>query len=118
MENIQAEAQRKNGGFRHTFTAEQRKREEGVPVGVLNVGNTCYFNSLLQVYFSVPELVKKVLEFEVPADTKEDSMKFISELQLVFAKMIKGNQKFVDPSGILDNLKDSFGDSIKFAAGE
>ena len=26
---------------------EQRRREESVPVGLKNIGNTCYFNSIL-----------------------------------------------------------------------
>jgi len=39
------------------LNAEQRLREEGTPVGLKNVGNTCYLNSILQVYFNLPEFV-------------------------------------------------------------
>lgn len=37
--------------------ADQRLREDNQPAGLRNIGNTCYFNSLLQVYYSIPEFV-------------------------------------------------------------
>ena len=43
---------------------EQRRREEMVPVGLKNIGNTCYFNSILQVYFNMPEFVNAIFKFE------------------------------------------------------
>lgn len=42
---------------------EQRKREEGIPCGLKNIGNTCYFNSILQVYYNIPDFVKAILQF-------------------------------------------------------
>ena len=44
-------------------------------------------------------------------------MKFIEHLQMMFARMIKSNQKFVDPTDVLGNMTDSFGETIKFADG-
>ena len=41
----------------------QRKREEGVPCGIKNIGNTCYLNSLLQSYYNLPNFVKAIMEF-------------------------------------------------------
>ena len=43
---------------------EQRKREETTPAGLQNIGNTCYFNSILQVYYHIPAFVQTILEFQ------------------------------------------------------
>merc|ERR1711968_311517 len=39
----------------------QRQRAEGMCVGLRNIGNTCYVNSLLQTYFLLPTLRDTVL---------------------------------------------------------
>lgn len=41
----------------------ERMRVAGIPAGLKNVGNTCYFNSLLQTYFRIPRFVEAVLKF-------------------------------------------------------
>lgn len=44
--------------------AEDRKREDGTPCGLKNIGNTCYFNSILQVYYNIPAFVESVFNFK------------------------------------------------------
>jgi ubiquitin C-terminal hydrolase len=42
---------------------DQRQRVESeLPVGLKNVGNTCYFNSLLQAIFMLPNISQKVIQ--------------------------------------------------------
>ena len=39
-----------------------RERHSGTPVGIKNIGNTCYFNALIQIYFhfnKFPEVILK-----------------------------------------------------------
>ena len=43
---------------------DQRVREKDQPTGLRNIGNTCYFNSLLQVYYTLPNFVSKILNFQ------------------------------------------------------
>ncbi len=44
-------------------------RAVGVPGGLENVGNTCYFASLVQMYFRLrPSFLEAVLAFRAPAD--------------------------------------------------
>ena len=40
-----------------------------------NIGNTCYFNSLLQVYYTLPGFVKQILTFEVEKIEIEEEAK-------------------------------------------
>lgn len=39
---------------------DQRDRVADIPVGLKNVGNTCYFNSFMQAFFFLPNLQQKL----------------------------------------------------------
>ena len=43
---------------------DQRLRVADQPVGLRNIGNTCYFNSLIFIYYSMPEFVQQILGFQ------------------------------------------------------
>lgn len=64
MRSIAAQKENINANTYEPLNAEDRKRENGVPAGLKNIGNTCYFNSLLQVYYNMPEFVNLILSYE------------------------------------------------------
>ena len=43
----------------------QRLRGHNQPVGLINYGQTCYVNSLLQILYSLPPFVQQILDFPV-----------------------------------------------------
>eukprot|EP00359_Climacostomum_virens_P005944 CAMPEP_0204904364 /NCGR_PEP_ID=MMETSP1397-20131031/4821_1 /ASSEMBLY_ACC=CAM_ASM_000891 /TAXON_ID=49980 /ORGANISM="Climacostomum Climacostomum virens, Strain Stock W-24" /LENGTH=950 /DNA_ID=CAMNT_0052073147 /DNA_START=3586 /DNA_END=6438 /DNA_ORIENTATION=+ len=99
---------------------EERIRDAGTPVGLKNVGNTCYVNSLIQTYFSIPEFTKEVLSFKPHNDRDADnentrktaSIRLVLQLQKLFAKMICSQSKYCDPSAVLNALVDDFGNRV------
>ncbi|KAI0244750.1 ubiquitin-specific protease ubp2 [Massospora cicadina] len=52
------------------------------PVGLDNIGNTCYLNSLLQYYFSIRYLREQVLGFQLDASEFDSSPELEGELTI------------------------------------
>lgn len=104
------------------ISPEDRVRTPGMPVGMKNVGNTCYFNSLLQAYFMIPEFVKEILTFKEPVVRSQDnsqqarlqsaSLKLVKQLQRLFSMMIRSHRRYIDPSSVLNALVDDFGNQL------
>jgi ubiquitin carboxyl-terminal hydrolase 25 len=95
---------------------ETHLRSNLIPVGLKNIGNTCYFNSLIQTYFMIPKFIKEILSFKPDpskvSKNQKTSINLIEQMQFLFGCMILGNKKFIDPSNVLDALVDDFGNKI------
>ncbi|CAD8097227.1 unnamed protein product [Paramecium primaurelia] len=95
---------------------EQRKRNNDVPCGLKNVGNTCYFNGLLQTYFFNSDFVKIIIKFQPPAQIEQgkqgQSIQLVQNLQHLFLSMIGSDKKYVDPSDVVKSICDDFGNVL------
>ncbi|OCT72558.1 ubiquitin carboxyl-terminal hydrolase 28 isoform X3 [Xenopus laevis] len=86
------------------------------PVGLKNIGNTCWFSAVIQSLFHLPEFRRLVHSCSIPQSLLEKcqsrdekrNLAFMQELQCLFALMVGSNRKFVDPSPALELLKDAF----------
>ncbi|NWS46835.1 UBP28 hydrolase, partial [Probosciger aterrimus] len=86
------------------------------PVGMKNIGNTCWFSAVIQSLFQLPEFRRLVLGFSLPeyvldschTHTGKRNVAFMQELQCLFALMLGTRRKFVDPSAALKLLRDAF----------
>jgi hypothetical protein len=81
------------------------------PIGLCNVGNTCYLNSLLQVYYHTPSFVRRVFSWrEDRVDTEKTPPKAIDvvrELQRLFAYLLLSERRYADPTGFLYALAET-----------
>ncbi|KFP87075.1 Ubiquitin carboxyl-terminal hydrolase 28, partial [Apaloderma vittatum] len=86
------------------------------PVGMKNIGNTCWFSAVIQSLFQLPEFRRLVLGYSLPPNvlerccthTGKRNVAFMQELQYLFALMLGTRRKFVDPSAALELLRDAF----------
>jgi len=107
----------------------EQKRVGMNPVGLKNIGNTCYFNSLVQTLFQIKEFVIEIFKYKEPEDfegllakldikeeikeRKKKSVQLIKALKNLFGLMIAGNRKFVDPTEVFSTIADSQGNIVK-----
>ncbi|KAM9320498.1 ubiquitin carboxyl-terminal hydrolase 25 [Gastrophryne carolinensis] len=93
-----------------------RKRQDGCPVGLKNVGNTCWFSAVIQSLFNLLEFRRLVLNYsppasaqDVPRNQKEHrNLPFMQELRYLFSLLASSKRKYVDPSRAVEILKDAF----------
>ncbi|NWW44548.1 UBP28 hydrolase, partial [Pedionomus torquatus] len=86
------------------------------PVGMKNIGNTCWFSAVIQSLFQLPEFRRLVLGYSLPQNVLEScrshagkrNIAFMQELQCLFVLMLGTRRKFVDPSAALELLRDAF----------
>ncbi|CAN6634670.1 ubiquitin carboxyl-terminal hydrolase 2 [Trichomonascus vanleenenianus] len=109
--------------FVETGLATEPYPDQGLnwPVGVRNIGNTCYLNSLLQYYFTITPLREAVLSFatsgqkedvneleklkivkkvggrEVPKWEIIRAQEFITLLSEFFSELIHTREKYISP---------------------
>lgn len=93
-----------------------RKRQDNCPVGLKNVGNTCWFSAVIQSLFNLLEFRRLVLNYsppasvqDVPRNQKEHrNLPFMRELRYLFSLLASSKRKYVDPSRAVEILKDAF----------
>ncbi|KAL4510751.1 hypothetical protein ABPG72_004905 [Tetrahymena utriculariae] len=111
------------------FNLTDRIRKKNQPVGLMNVGNTCYFNSLIQSYFNNSEFCKYILKYRYPSRlnfsklTKylgeqkskriNASINLVVHLQRLFSFMVLSDKKFFNPTNLLKNIVNDFGERLK-----
>uniref|UniRef100_A0AAY5E911 Ubiquitin carboxyl-terminal hydrolase n=1 Tax=Electrophorus electricus TaxID=8005 RepID=A0AAY5E911_ELEEL len=91
-------------------------RQEGWPVGIRNVGNTCWFSAVIQSLFHLPVFRRLVLNYclservleKCKSHSEKRNIAFMQELRCLFALMVGSNRRFVDPSAAVELLRDAF----------
>nr|XP_019778102.1 ubiquitin carboxyl-terminal hydrolase 25 isoform X2 [Tursiops truncatus] len=102
--------------WRDSRNPYDRKRQDKAPVGLKNVGNTCWFSAVIQSLFNLLEFRRLVLNYkppshvqDLPRNQKEHrNLPFMRELRYLFALLVGTKRKYVDPSRAVEILKDAF----------
>eukprot|EP00698_Gefionella_okellyi_P020217 TRINITY_DN6321_c0_g1_i1.p1 TRINITY_DN6321_c0_g1~~TRINITY_DN6321_c0_g1_i1.p1 ORF type:complete len:893 (-),score=194.87 TRINITY_DN6321_c0_g1_i1:73-2751(-) len=72
-----------------------RERVPGTPSGLANHRNLCYYNTLVQTFFTLPQLRNLVLQCAPQTITGSQPEKFMAELQVLFAFLVGSERMFV-----------------------
>ncbi|KAH9483698.1 Ubiquitin carboxyl-terminal hydrolase 48 [Psilocybe cubensis] len=85
----------------------QNTREVDLPVGLKNLGATCYANASLQVWYRDLAFRSGVFSCEPPEGVQVEKYKEspIFQLQVTFAALQKGNQKSFNPTKLVESLQ-------------
>lgn len=106
------------------LSLENRLRSDNTPVGLKNIGNTCYINSFIQALFHLPWVMEKVMSLKDSTELQrqsslnamkriECSYNMIVQMKRLFAFMTKSEKKYADPSIMIRNIVDDFGNQMK-----
>jgi ubiquitin carboxyl-terminal hydrolase 48 len=86
--------------------AEENARDldQPAPVGLRNLGNTCYLNAQLQCLYALESFRRAIYSYPEPPFSSQSSQVLLA-LQALFASMEGGKQSVCDPSPLLQLLQ-------------
>jgi len=105
-------------------TLEDRQRVGKTPVGLKNIGNTWYLNSYIQALYHLPMVMETIMGLQETNELHRQSSlntmkriescyKLIIQMKLLFAFMTKSEKKYADPTAMIRNIVDDFGNQMK-----
>lgn len=76
------------------------------PVGLKNLGSTCWFNVAVQVLYHIPALRQMILELGVPSvsPATTPSWEVLSGLQELFLSIMYSERKLIDPTRAVNSI--------------
>ncbi|XP_071183671.1 ubiquitin carboxyl-terminal hydrolase 28-like isoform X2 [Salvelinus alpinus] len=91
-------------------------RQDEWPVGIHNMGNTCWFSAVIQSLFHLPVFRRLVLNYclserileKCKSHSDKRNIAFMQELRCLFALMVGSTRRFVDPSAAVELLREAF----------
>ncbi|XP_061905008.1 ubiquitin carboxyl-terminal hydrolase 28 isoform X6 [Entelurus aequoreus] len=91
-------------------------RHDDWPVGIRNVGNTCWFSAVIQSLFHLPVFRRLVLNYHLSeqildkckSHADKRNIAFMQELRCLFSLLVGSTRRFVDPSAAVELLRDAF----------
>ena len=130
-ERLEEAIQASSGGYLHNLHLEIHPRLPNQFAGIVNIGNSCYLNSIIQILFYSECFREKILKFRSHFDSSENlktlfgqyskmsegqklenkkhffelhGVYLIYSLQNLFSKMIKGKKLYVNPIEIFERI--------------
>nr|DBA16254.1 TPA: hypothetical protein GDO54_003666 [Pyxicephalus adspersus] len=115
-ENKSRAKRKRSEGWGNFSDPSGLRRNGDWPVGLKNIGNTCWFSAVIQSLFHLPEFRRLVHSYCITQSmlercqsrTDKRNIAFMQELQLLFSLLLGSSRKFVDPYAVVELLKDAF----------
>ncbi|KAI3661689.1 hypothetical protein MP638_002941 [Amoeboaphelidium occidentale] len=82
---------------------EDDKRESFLPVGLVNLGATCYMNAFLQVWFHDMDFRSGVFKLKVP-ESEDRRLSPAYQLQVLFGYMQEGSKRSFNPKQLVESM--------------
>ncbi|KAJ6255648.1 ubiquitin carboxyl-terminal hydrolase [Anaeramoeba flamelloides] len=71
-------------------------------LGLKNLGSTCFLNSLIQQFFMIPKLRKRIVNLNIEPNNEN----IVYQLQLLFAHLLEDEKKYIDTRNFCKTFKD------------